>query len=78
MARASKIRLDLTEPEFLRLLGEAPEGSYLREILDRKIDREIDRSVYRDAYVRADLSDEEKRQAREEWIQRRAARKGDI
>ena len=46
--REKKIRLEVTQIEFARLMQEAPEGSVLRQILDKKIDDMVRREYYTD------------------------------
>ena len=41
--KTQKIRLEITQLEFAQLYQEAPEGSVLRKILDRKIDDGVKR-----------------------------------
>lgn len=40
-----KVRLELTEEQFMKLYREAEEGSYLRLILDTKIDKLAERQT---------------------------------
>lgn len=42
---SKKIRLELTEEQFMRLYQEAEEGSYLRLILDSKLDSIVHRQL---------------------------------
>lgn len=43
-----KIRLEITQLEFAKLMQEAPEGSELRKILDKKIDDMVKREYFSD------------------------------
>ena len=48
MSTSKKILLEVTQLEFAKLYQEAPEGSVLRKILDRKIDDMVKREMYSD------------------------------
>ena len=42
---AKKIRLELTEDQFMKLYREAPEGSYLSYILEEKLNALVERDI---------------------------------
>lgn len=46
--KQQKIRLELTQLEFAKLIQEAPEHSTLRLVLDKKIDDMVKREIYTD------------------------------
>lgn len=46
--KQQKIRLEITQLEFAKLIQEAPEHSTLRLVLDKKIDDMVKRELYTD------------------------------
>ena len=46
--KQQKIRLEITQLEFAKLIQEAPEHSTLRLVLDKKIDDMVKREIYTD------------------------------
>lgn len=48
MKAEKKIRLEITQLEFAKLYQEAPEGSVLRKLLDKKIDDMVKREYFTD------------------------------
>lgn len=64
--KTQKIRLEITQLEFAQLYQEAPEGSVLRKILDRKIDDGVKRSLYTDMLKAP--TEQERKEAREAYL----------
>ena len=65
------MRLEISEADFVRLYQESTEGSFLREVLDKKMDSIIERDFYRTAYKDKKATPEEKENARKEYLLRR-------
>ena len=65
------MRIEITETEFGRLYKEATEGSFLKEVLDRKVDAMLERELYRTAYKDKKATPEEREQARREYLESR-------
>ena len=61
-----KIRLEITQLEFAKLYQEAPEGSTLRKILDKKIDDGVKRLYYSDM-IKAP-TEQEREEARQAYL----------
>ena len=61
-----KIRLEITQLEFAKLIQEAPEHSTLRLVLDRKIDDMVKREMYSDMLKAT--TDAERDEARKAYL----------
>jgi hypothetical protein len=66
MKADKKIRLEITQLEFAQLYQEAPEGSFLRKILDRKIEDMLKREYYSDMLKAP--TDAEREEARKAYL----------
>lgn len=65
------LRIDLSEADFAKLYQESTEGSFLREVLNKKMDSIIERDFYHTAYKDKKATPEEKEKARREYLLRR-------
>lgn len=67
----NKIRIELSEAEFLQLYRESDPDGFLRTILDRKLNAMIDRENYHTAYKDKKATPEEQERARREYLEGR-------
>lgn len=64
--KTQKIRLEVTQTEFVKMMQEAPEGSTIKRVLNRKIDDMVKRDMYSDMLKAT--TDEEREEARKAYL----------
>ncbi|MBP3819543.1 MAG: complexin-2 [Butyrivibrio sp.] len=64
--KQQKFRLEVTQAEFVKLIQEAPDGSTLKRVLDRKIDDMVKREMYSD--ILKATTDAEREEARKAYL----------